>query len=478
MAQVFITRSRLKGIAQKISYLPCNTSDLCEIYEHRLLDFFSIPERKTLEVIKLILESIGNEELSINIIKLCNDAEARLEKYCTNKESRWIYFGSKPAYHHDQDCPSLKLDYENYEIPVEIPKEEIQNYRTFFLENFDLFLERRDVFFRRAGEKFNVIIHNVKEVHEKNSGNQSLTILTEDRDQLLNKIFNLTEEMHQYKNQSEIIKRIVSNAGFNTKKALRQPCYYSNKESLGIIKLWHNYKEQLKDLIIQDLISIKNPDYKFDHKFLEEIGFKKCSKCQIPTIENFIFNEKCNMKLGDFSVQIQGGKERVTGYVEMAHNTKYMITLSNDGKLDCDASVEIDGKEVGTWRVYAGKNIRIERPAHDTGQFTFYKLGSSEAGKIGLARNDKLGLISVLFKPEKHYEYCIGTRGFEDFDDDIPYSAGGTGLSGKSEQKFINVQPLDYDEAAFVHIHLRLVCHDDEPRPLTPLSTSIPPSLC
>jgi hypothetical protein len=190
------------------------------------------------------------------------------------------------------------------------------------------------------------------------------------------------------------------------------------------------------------------------------------------------------MKLDNFSVKIQDGKERVTGYVEMAHNTKYMITLSNDSKLDCDASVEIDGKEVGIWRVYAGKNISIERPAHDTGQFTFYKLGSSEAHKIGLTRNDKLGLISVLFKPEKakkHHEFHDAGIFDVILDDDIPdvsYSAGGTGLSGKSEQQFIDVQPLDYDEAAFVHIHLRLVCNDDEPRPLTPRSTSIPPSLC
>lgn len=188
------------------------------------------------------------------------------------------------------------------------------------------------------------------------------------------------------------------------------------------------------------------------------------------------------MKLRNFSMKIEGGRECITGYVEMAHNTKYAVILSNESPLDCDAVVEIDGKEVGVWRVYSGKNIRIERPVHDTGQFTFYKLGSSEAGKIGLARNDKLGLISVLFKPEKHYEYCIGPRGFQDFDDDIPfddvpYSAGGTGLSGKSEQKFINVQPLDYDEAAFVHIHLRLVCNNDEPRPLRPISTVIPPPL-
>ena len=180
------------------------------------------------------------------------------------------------------------------------------------------------------------------------------------------------------------------------------------------------------------------------------------------------------MKLGDYAVQIHGGRERDTGYVEIAHDTKYTILLSNDGELNCDAVVEIDGKEVGIWRVDSGENISIERPVHDTGLFTFYKLGSSEAEKIGLVRNDKLGLLSVLFKSEKPPVYTGGTvYCYPSF-----YSAGGTGLSGKSEQKFIDVKPLDYNESAFVQINLRLVCNDDEPRPLTPNSTLIPPPIC
>lgn len=187
------------------------------------------------------------------------------------------------------------------------------------------------------------------------------------------------------------------------------------------------------------------------------------------------------MKLRNFSMKIEGGRERITGYVEMAHNTKYAVILSNDSPLDCDAVVEIDGKEVGIWRVYSGKSIRIERPVHDTGQFTFYKFDSSEGGKIGLVRNDKLGLISVLFKPEKIsrmlFSDCLDFDDYIDLDDETSCSAGGTGLSGRSEQEFIDVQPLDYDKAAFVQIHLRLVCNNDEPRPLRPISTVIPPPL-
>ena len=200
------------------------------------------------------------------------------------------------------------------------------------------------------------------------------------------------------------------------------------------------------------------------------------------------------MKLGNYTVQIQGGLERDNGYVEMTHNTKYTILLSNDSELNSDAVVEIDGKQVGIWRVSSGKSIQIERPVHDTGHFTFYKLDSSESRKIGLVRNDKLGLISVLFKPEKPIIPVDFDLMFDDenvdfdgdveefdlsmFDEPDSYSAGGTGLSGKSEQKFIDVKALDYNEAAFVQIHLRLICKEEQPRPLTPISTQIPPPLC
>ena len=178
------------------------------------------------------------------------------------------------------------------------------------------------------------------------------------------------------------------------------------------------------------------------------------------------------MRLGNFSVEILKGKELNSGYVAMKHNTKYALRLSNFGDLRCDAEVEIDGKPVGAWRVPSKDSIVIERPVHDTGCFTFYKAETREAKKAELVRSDQLGLITVLFMPEEEKEEVWGAllckRAFK---------AGGTGLSGKSDQKFRRVQLLDYDETGFVRINLRLVCETDEPRPLTPVSTPIPPPL-
>lgn len=182
------------------------------------------------------------------------------------------------------------------------------------------------------------------------------------------------------------------------------------------------------------------------------------------------------MQLGNFKLEIPQGNENNSGYVVLAHNTKYTIKMSNLGERRCDAWVEIDGKPVGGWRLDSEDSMVLERPVHDTGCFTFYQFGTSEAKKAGLVQSDELGLISVLFKPEKPYE-----------DNRImffysPYRAGGTGLSGKSEQEFSEVNPLrHYDEEGIVRINLRLVCASEEPRPLTPApkisSTPIPPPL-
>ncbi|MCI5220132.1 MAG: hypothetical protein D3914_13325, partial [Candidatus Electrothrix sp. LOE2] len=138
------------------------------------------------------------------------------------------------------------------------------------------------------------------------------------------------------------------------------------------------------------------------------------------------------MRLGIFSVEILKGKELNSGYVAMKHNTKYALRLSNFGDLRCDAEVEIDGKPVGAWRVYPRNDIFIQRPIHDRRSFTFYKLGTREAQEAKLVQSDKLGLISVTFKPEirslfHNHRICF-------------FRAGGTGLSGKNQQEFSTVK--------------------------------------
>jgi len=174
--------------------------------------------------------------------------------------------------------------------------------------------------------------------------------------------------------------------------------------------------------------------------------------------------------LQNFELEIPEGRENDRGYVELAHCQQYSILVTNYGSEPCDAGVFVDGRWVGAWRIDSRGRARLERPAHDTGRFTFYKADTGEGRQAGLVRDDSLGLISVEFRPQKPSQEKHSLYSSNDVS-----VAGGTGLSGRSAQRFGEAEALtNYDEDNFVTINLRLIC-SDTPRPLFPSSTPIPP---
>lgn len=214
------------------------------------------------------------------------------------------------------------------------------------------------------------------------------------------------------------------------------------------------------------------------------------------------------MYANDFSVRIPEGNETPGGYVEMQHGTQYTLVLRNNRNARCDAKVEVDGKMLGTFRIGAHSNIRLERPAHDKGCLTFYKLGTKEARQAEIDERDPdLGLVKVTFTPEVRASWTMYVSDPEPLKppytywktdcDSVSsdggtyqqtltnaitqevsrsYSPGGTGLSGRSDQMFNQVGCLNYDYTQQTVIHLRLVAKEsDEPRPLTSYSTPVPP---
>jgi len=223
------------------------------------------------------------------------------------------------------------------------------------------------------------------------------------------------------------------------------------------------------------------------------------------------------MYLNDFSMRIPEGKEVPGGYVELEHDTQYTLNLRNNRNTRCKADVYIDGKNVGSFRLNAHETMKLERPVHDDGLFTFYKLGTSEAGAAGLEDSPDIGLVRVVFAPElARQKWCFPPQPIEPWPKEpwkpwspypYPYwttcesnnvtftsravcnsapvamaasapSAGGTGLSGKSGQVFTNVPDLVLDMSQQTTINLRLVCKGaDGPRPLTAFSTPVPPKV-
>lgn len=198
------------------------------------------------------------------------------------------------------------------------------------------------------------------------------------------------------------------------------------------------------------------------------------------------------MKFGHYLARIPQGIEDGTGYVKMKHGTKYQVQLKNEYYLPCAVKLEIDGKEQGVWKLDSFQSATLERPVHDSGHFTFYKLDSAEGNAIALTKDSNLGLIKVTFTPKKEPtkvqeitrsygrgqslslesyspETTRGTKGL---------SAGGTGLSGQSNQEYGTTDGFDLDYSKEIIINLRLICDEsadiDQPRPLT-RSNPVPP---
>lgn len=225
------------------------------------------------------------------------------------------------------------------------------------------------------------------------------------------------------------------------------------------------------------------------------------------------------MRVDNFSVIIPEGRERGSeGHVAMVHDTHYTIKLVNHGHRRCDALVKVDGKDMGGFRLDAGCSLTLERPSHDTGRFTFYKNKTVECATAtgGKVTKDDMGLIQVLFKPEKktlqrpvakslgredcllkdcdEYEETGTSFGFgggqkqkgrasgqhQNSTDDLKMrnrqlgldrrervTSGATGLSGHSDQDFITVSALEYEPNEEVPITLRLICVESAVRELT-----------
>ena len=182
------------------------------------------------------------------------------------------------------------------------------------------------------------------------------------------------------------------------------------------------------------------------------------------------------MYLNRFSVQVEKGRETDNGYVELRHNTEYALRLRNDRNVAADAVVRIDGLEIGTWRIPAHQSILIERPANVDRKFTFYKLGSVEGNQAGLERNSDLPCTKGGDLEDIGASYDTSSKGVGNT---RSYSAGGTGLGDRSNQRFGQAQAIDRDYANQVTINLRLVAVD-EPAIVSlrsAVSSPVPPSV-
>lgn len=179
------------------------------------------------------------------------------------------------------------------------------------------------------------------------------------------------------------------------------------------------------------------------------------------------------MRKGVFGLKVINGDELDNGLVLIKHMQQYKLRLTNfHTELSCDASLEIDGKFVGRFRVKPYSSILIDRPTNDRGIFTFYKKESFEAGSARLTGQHNDGIICVTFYqeiPDKTYVLVgnglaqkVSLKKLSKTSNN--FVTGGTGLSGISQTSFSTAKSINIGGKSEC-IVTRLVCHD-QPRPL------------
>jgi hypothetical protein len=175
------------------------------------------------------------------------------------------------------------------------------------------------------------------------------------------------------------------------------------------------------------------------------------------------------MKISGFMLAIPEGRELTSGHVEMKHGQTYRIRLGNFFSTRCDAILRIDGETVGRWRLESGQCSTIERPATSNGKFTFLVLDSVRGQ--GLKRNTETGLIvaefypedpepleeTVLFAKPRMMEEQPPTHNLPENAEIDTHDAGGTALTGHSNQAFKPAPSMRVFDTPLAVISLRLV---------------------
>jgi hypothetical protein len=133
-------------------------------------------------------------------------------------------------------------------------------------------------------------------------------------------------------------------------------------------------------------------------------------------------------------------KTNAQGAYELAHATLYKIRMINHHpRLRCDATVQVDGKEIGTYRINPQDMFTLERTSEVKKRLTFYKIDSYQGREAALDKdNPDLGKIKIIFSQEENL--TARKLAFDEVDGSI--ALGGTGLSKTSTQSFIQVPDL------------------------------------
>lgn len=202
-------------------------------------------------------------------------------------KKKFVFEGQSPAFHTNENCDKILSNFYNIKLPERIKAEgheKIEEFRLWFKENYDLFIDKPDIFVERMRLRFK-LEEKIEAVDYKNSGVdmiENLNLLELDK-----KIENLIEKSYDYINSSQKIKVILENFAQisfihkEKKSPYNNPTRYSNEEIWAVLK---EFDERFKTPIIfllREYYKVKyNPNLAFEGKLLQQLGFNHCTSCQ------------------------------------------------------------------------------------------------------------------------------------------------------------------------------------------------------
>lgn len=186
----------------------------------------------------------------------------------------------------------------------------------------------------------------------------------------------------------------------------------------------------------------------------------------------------------EFALEIKGSQpvpNSTPFYRSLLHGQEYSVVCHNPGWTPCDVALQIDGMNVGRWRIEARSHIVIERPVGVAKKFTFVKEDSALAASSGVTKHADNGLVSATFYPEvqKNVEACLVPQGLIAegpsrrglvAEGGRSHSSGATVLGDASSQKFGTATALyAIDHAKVKTVNIRIVARE----PVMPVTASL-----
>ena len=266
----YITSANAKNIVRKID---ATSLDLDGNIYKRPIYFFSKYEKNSLLAIQELLSNPKKFFTEIYIPIKVTDTYA------------YVYEGQKPAYHKSSECPLLRSDYRNFEIPESIKKRgknEINKFRNWFKQH-EYLLETPDIFAMRLNLRFGINT-NPRVINYDNSGYSEINNYS--LEQVKNKIDSMIKDAGRFYYRTEKNKAILGRFSKFTFLAYKLDPIKNNNTGYGdnevkmFLKDYDNqFKKPLKALLFEYYRIKLNPDINLEGFLLEQLNFKQCAKC-------------------------------------------------------------------------------------------------------------------------------------------------------------------------------------------------------